>query len=171
MYCMCINLNIIGTKKKNIYIYIFDINEHKRKFLERLRDPSTLSGKRLAQIIQAELCTAGQLRRSLFMGMWLCSSFNKWTTWEILSSRYVPERGASFRFACSRVILRCDTPPRHLCMQRCHFNEGLKILPVSCKFPLTWRLPRHKILFWSFMSWNSGIHGILYGESHSFNLL
>ena len=92
------------------------------------------------QIIQAELCSAGRMRRSLFIRMWLSSSFNKLTTREILSSRYIPERGASLRFACSKVILLSDTPPSHLCMQRCHFNEGseLNILPVSCKFTLTW---------------------------------
>lgn len=68
------------------------------------------------------------------MRMWLSSSFNKLTTREILSSRYIPERGASLRFACSKVIPRCDTPSP-LCMQRCHFNEGseLNILPVSGK--------------------------------------
>lgn len=129
--------------------------------------------KRLTQIVQAELCTAGQMRRSLFIRMWLSSSFNKLTTREILSSRYIPERGASLRFACSKVILRCDTPPSHLCMQRCHFNEGseLNILPVSCKSTLTWLLLRHKILFWSFMCWNSGVHCIIYCKSHIFNLL
>lgn len=110
--------------------------------------------KWLTQIIQAELCTAGQMRRSMFMRMWLSSSFNKLTTREILSSRYIPERGASLRFACSKVILCCDTPPGHLCMLRCHFNEGLElnILPIPCTFTLTWLQLRHWILFLIFYS-------------------
>lgn len=109
-------------------------------------NPPTLSTqqKRLTLIIQAELCSASKIRRSLFIRMWLSSSFNKLTTREILSSRYIPERGASLRFACSKVILRRDTPPSHLCLQRCHFNEGseLNILPVSRKFTLTWLLQK-----------------------------
>lgn len=109
-----------------------------------------------------------QMRRSLFMRMWLSSSFNKLTTSEILSSCYIPERGASLRFACSKVILHCDTPTAHLCMQRCNFNEGLElnILPVSSKFTLTWLLLRHEMWLWSFMCWSRGMHGITYCKSH-----
>lgn len=114
---------------------------------------SPLWNRRLTWIIQAELCSAGEMRRSLFMRMWLALSSDKLTTREILSSRYIPERGASLRFACSKVILRCDTPPSLLHMQRCHFNEGseLNILPVSCKFTLTWLLLKHEILSDLFM--------------------
>lgn len=84
-----------------------------------LKESSTLSEeqKGLTLIIQAEPCSAGKIRRSLFIRMWLSSSFNKLTTREILLSRYIPERGASLRFTCSKVILR-DTPTRHLCMQK-----------------------------------------------------
>lgn len=122
----------------NVYSQMFERSFH-----------SLLQQEQLTQIIQAELCSAGKMRRSLFIRMWLSSSFNKLTTREILSSRYNPERGASLRFACSKVILRCDTPPSHLCMQRCHFNEGseLNILPLYCMFTLTWLLLRHEIFF------------------------
>lgn len=51
----------------------------------------------LTLITLAELCI--EIRRSLFIWMWLSSSFIKLTTREILSSCYIPQRGASLAFS------------------------------------------------------------------------
>lgn len=162
------------TDRSNImwdYVKFMNVNVNSGASERSSHSPHRLS-LRLTRIIQAELFSAGEMRRSLFMRMWLSSSSDKLTTREILSSRYNPERGASLRFACSKVIPRCDTPPSLLCMQRCHFNEGseLNILPVSCKFTLTWLLLKHKILSDLFMCWKSGSHGIIYRKSYYLSL-